>query len=249
MSARLDGMNIILTGGGAGIGRGILRQCVAVGAQVSVLEIDPAARARVEAEGGAFHICDVGDPAALQEAIQAIARETGPIDGLVNNAGITIQVPFEEMTIADMDLLWRVNQRAVLVASQAVAPLMRDTGGAIVNIASNHARASDSGYEAYAGTKGAIVAMTRAMTWSFGRRNVRVNALAPGLTLTEAVQAVAEESTARMDQFRAWHATNTVNSVDDIGRIAAWLLSPDSAALNGAEIIADQGMTARLGAI
>ena len=249
MTSNLKGKNIIVTGGGAGIGLGVLRQCVAAGATVTVLEINESCKSRIEAEGGVFRLCDVGDANDLHTAIGLTAAAMGPPDGLVNNAGITIQKPFEDMTTDEMDMLWQVNQRAVLVASQTVAQLMPPTGGAIVNIASNHARASDQGYEAYAGTKGAIVAMTRAMSWSLGAKGIRVNALAPGLTMTEAVRTIAEESAERMQQFRAWHATNTVNSVDDIGRIAAWLLSSDSAALTGAEIIADQGMSARLGAI
>ncbi len=246
----LTGRNIILTGGGAGIGLGILRQCVGQGAQVYVLERDPARRAVVEAAGGLFRQTDVGDAADLRAGIAAGHAAMGTLHGLVNNAGITIQKPFAEMTDVEMDLLWRVNQRAVLIGCQAAAPLIGTSGGgAIVNIASNHARASDMGYEAYAGTKGAIVAMTRAMAWSFGPLGIRVNALAPGLTMTEAVQAVADADPTRDAQFRSWHATNAVNSPDDVGRAAAFLLSPAAAAFSGAELIADQGMSARLGAI
>ena len=245
----LTGRNIILTGGGAGIGLGILRQCVGQGARVFVLERDAARRAVIEGEGGIFRQTDVGDAADLRAAI-AEGHALGTLQGLVNNAGITIQKPFAEMTEAEMDLLWRVNQRAVLIGCQVAAPLIGASGGgAIVNIASNHARASDMGYEAYAGTKGAIVAMTRAMAWSFGRLGIRVNALAPGLTMTEAVQAVADADPARAADFRSWHATSAVNTPDDVGRAAAFLLSPAAAAFSGAELIADQGMSARLGAI
>ncbi|MCT8161712.1 SDR family NAD(P)-dependent oxidoreductase [Pseudoruegeria sp. SHC-113] len=249
MSGRLTGKRVIVTGAGAGIGLGILRACVAEGAQVTGFEIRAEARVAVEAAGGSFRQVDVADAAKLQAAIAEVAQAAGGLDGLVNNAGITIQKPLQEMTLQEMDLLWQVNQRSCLLAAQSAAPLMAaGGGGSIVNIASNHARASDLGYEAYAGTKGAIVAMTRAMAWSLGRDGIRVNALAPGLTMTEAVAGVAERE-GRQQEFNSWHATGQVASTEEIGRLAAFLLSPDSAALTGAEIIADHGMSARLGAI
>lgn len=249
MSKALSGRSVIVTGGGAGIGLGVVRQCVAAGASVVAFEINRVRAGQIEAEGAEFREVDVADAAGLARAISSVCEQSGPVSGLVNNAGITIQKPIEQMTVEEMDLLWQVNQRPVLIAAQAVAPYMAKVGGgAIVNIASNHARASDQGYEAYAGTKGAIVAMTRALAWSLGPRKIRVNALAPGLTMTEAV-AKAAETPGRDAQFRSWHAMGKVNSVDDVGKLATFLLSDDAAAINGAEIIADQGMSARLGAI
>lgn len=240
----LTGKSIVLTGGGAGIGFGILRQCIAAGAEVTVFDVNPEHAARVGAEGGHFVQLDVGDPLALQSAAQQISK----CDGLVNNAGITIQKPLSHLTLADMELLWAVNQRAVLLLCQALAPKMAE-GGAIVNVASNHAKASAAGYEAYAGTKGAIVAMTRALAWSLGPQGIRVNALAPGLTMTETVQRAADATPGLSDTFDAWHASGTPASVDEIGKVAVYLLSDASAALTGSEIIADHGMSARLGAL
>ncbi|MHA3979050.1 SDR family NAD(P)-dependent oxidoreductase [Halovulum sp. GXIMD14794] len=249
MNGPLTGKTVIVTGAGAGIGLGILRQCLAWGANVTGFDICASAGKKIEAEGGCFAQVDVGDPDALRDAIAQVAARKGALHGLVSNAGITIQKPFAEMTVEEMDLLWRVNQRAVMVGAQAAAPLVRQSGGgAIVNIASNHARASDQGYEAYAGTKGAITAMTRAMAWSLGPMGIRVNALAPGLTMTENVAKAAEDPV-RAAEFRDWHATGRVNSVDEVGRLAAFLLSDAAIAMTGAELIADQGMSARLGAI
>lgn len=239
----LSGRHILVTGAGAGIGLGILRQCRAAGARVTGFDNRAEARAAIQAEGATFAQVDVGDAPALAAAVAAL----GPLDGIVNNAGITIQTPFEDMPVADMDLLWRVNQRAPMIVVQAALPAM-PRGAAIVNVASNHARASDQGYEAYAGTKGALTAMTRAMAWSLGPRGIRVNALAPGLTMTEAVTKIAKEQDC-MDLFNSWHATGHVSTVDEVGAAAAWLLSDAAAALTGAEILADQGMSARLGAL
>ena len=222
----------------------------AAGAQVAGIDIAPGAEDRITAEGGLPYRADVADPAGFAATIDRIRADLGSLDGLVNNAGITRVPDFLAADVAEWDLLWQVNQRSVLIGSQAAARIMvKDgRGGAIVNIASNHARASDQGYEAYAGTKGGIVATTRAMAWSLGRHGIRVNALCPGLTMTEFVADIARDP-ATAKEFNNWHATGQVNSVDQVGQVAAFLLSDASAAICGAEILADQGMVARLGAL
>lgn len=250
MTLPLAGRVVIVTGAASGIGRGILRICVAQGARVAGLDVASDAAAKIRSEGGRAYHADVADPVAFAQVIAQVRADEGRLDGMVNNAGLTLVSPFLEADVGEWDQLWQVNQRSVLVGAQAAARIMvaDGTAGSIVNLASNHARASDVGYEAYAGTKGAITAMTRAMSWSLGKHGIRVNALCPGLTMTEAVAAMAQDpATAAM--FNSWHALGRVNSVDDVGRVAAYLLSEASTALTGAEIIADQGMTARLGAL
>lgn len=250
MSSGLEGKVVIVTGAGAGIGLGIVRQAVAAGARTIGFDISAEAEGRVVGEGGRFVHADVGDVEAFTAAIAEVRAVEGRIDGLVNNAGITINVPFLEMTQDQAELLWRVNHRAVLMGCQAAARIMIADGtkGSLVNVASNHARGSYAGYDAYAGTKGAIVAMGRAMAWSLGRHGIRVNALCPGMTMTERAQEHASDP--RVDRiFRDWHATGDVNSVDDIGLAAVFLLSDASVAFTGAELIADRGMSARLGSL
>jgi len=241
MSAALQDRVIIVTGAASGIGLGIAQMCIDAGAQVAGFDI---------AKGFGGYSVDVADPTAFADAVAQARSDFGRLDGIVNNAGITVTAPFLEAPLEDWDRLWRVNQRSVLVGCQSVARIMvaDKSQGAIVNIASNHARASDVGYEAYAGTKGAITAMTRSMAWSLGQHGIRVNALCPGLTMTDAVAQVAQDPV-RAGQFNAWHATGRVNTIHDVGRAAVFLLSDASAALSGTEIIADQGMSSRLGAL
>lgn len=249
MSRLLEGQVMIVTGAAAGIGRGILRQLVRAGADVTGFDVNRDGADAVESEGGRFMQVDVRDLDALDHAIRVVDEKYGPLQGLVNNAGITINVPFLEMTREQMETLWEINQRSVLAACQSAARVMVESGtrGAIVNIASNHARCSNPGMEAYAGTKGAITALTRAMAWSLGPHGIRVNALCPGLTMTEKViEAAHDPETAQM--FNSWHATGDVNSVEDVGNVAAFLLSDQSASLTGSEIIADRGMSGFLGA-
>lgn len=250
MTVDLKDKVIIVTGAGSGIGRGILRQAVAAGANVSGFFVSEKSEAVIRAEGGKPMRADVSNPQEFRDAIDAVRNREGRLDGLVNNAGVTLVAPFLDAEIEMWDELWRTNQRSVLVGCQAVAQIMvRDgRGGAMVNIASNHSVASDHTYEAYAGTKGAIVAMTRAMAWSLGRHGIRVNTLCPGLTMTEKVTEVA--SRPGMDErFRNWHATGEVSTVDEVGQAALFLLSGASSTITGAQIIADKGMSVRLGNI
>lgn len=250
MTGSLEGRVIVVTGAAAGIGRGILRACLAEGATVAGLDNAADGNARITEAGGLWYRADVADPSGFTAALGQVRANLGRIDGLVNNAGVTRIAPFLDADLEAWETLWRVNQRSVLIGSQAVARIMVEDGtkGAIVNIASNHATASDVGYEGYAGTKGAIAAMTRAMAWSLGPHGIRANTLSPGLTMTEAVERAASDPD-RAAAFGDWHANGTVNSVDDIGRVAAFLLSDASAALTGAEIVADQGMASRLAAL
>jgi NAD(P)-dependent dehydrogenase (short-subunit alcohol dehydrogenase family) len=248
MTGNLEGRVVIVTGAGAGIGHGILRMLIEAGARATGFEVDADRHARVTAEGAVFQQVDVGDVEAFAAAIQEVRRREGRLDGLVNNAGLTLTRPFLELDVAEMDLMWRVNQRSVLVGCQAAARIMvaDGRGGALVNIGSNHSQASDREFEAYAGTKGAVAAMVGAMAWSLGGHGIRVNTLSPGLTMTERVSELAR-GPATDARFRAWHAMEAASTVEEIGRIAVFLLSDASAAITGAEIIADKGMSARLG--
>lgn len=247
MNTDLQGHVIIVTGAASGIGRGIAAMCKGAGATVVGLDHAEDGVDRMTAAGHEAELVDVADVDQFSAAIMAAYHRHGRLDGLVNNAGVTLTAPFLDASVEMWEKLWQVNQRSVLVGCQAAARVMTKAGqgGAIVNIASNHAQASDAGYEAYAATKGAITAMTRAMAWSLGPKGIRVNALCPGLTLTEAVSAAASDP-ARAAEFEAWHATGQVNTVEDVGRAAVFLLSPASAALSGSEIVADQGMASRL---
>jgi len=243
----LEGKTVVITGAGAGIGLGIVKSCVRAGANVLGVSLLAEEAQTVASAGAKFLQIDVGDPDAIAVLAREVERGFGKLDGLVNNAGVTIERPFLEMPLEELDLLWRVNQRSVFLVSQALVPLVARPGS-IVNIGSNHARATLGGYEMYAGTKGAIVSMTRAMAWSLGPLGIRVNALCPGLTRTEKIAALEADDPGLAAHFLKAHATGTYNTVEDVGALAVFLLSDKAAALSGSEIIADQGMSSRLGA-
>ncbi|WP_342077823.1 SDR family oxidoreductase [Yoonia sp. SS1-5] len=242
----LENRHIIVTGAGAGIGLGIARQCIAAKARVTGFDISDTAADQLAQIGADFVPVDVSEASGFAAAIRSATENAGQLDGLVNNAGVTIQAPLAKLSTDQMEKMWGINQRSVLVGCQTAAGLL-GRGGAIVNIASNHARCTDAGSEAYAGTKGAIVAMTRAMAWSLGPQGIRVNALCPGMTRTEIVEDAMRDP-ALDAKFRGWGADNEVSTVDEIGKVAVFLLSDAAMALNGSDVVADRGMSARLGA-
>lgn len=243
----LENRLIIVTGGGAGIGRGIAEACHDAGARVVVgtLEgsVDFGDRTGIDCRS-----LDVGDAESIPVWVDRVVADLGPPDGLVNNAGVTLTEPFLSMNGEKLETLWRVNQRSVFLMTQAVSRCMVDhqRTGSIVNIASNHAGASSAGYEMYAGTKAAIVAMSRAMAWSLGPHAIRVNSLSPGLTRTEAIARGPGSQPDTEAMFRAWHATGRYNSVQEVGRCAVFLLSDAASGMSGSDLLVDQGMSAQL---
>lgn len=244
----LENKVIVVTGAGAGLGLGILRKVIEAGAIGIGFDINPDAEAKVKAEGGTFYHVDVTDLDALETAFQTVRETNGRLDGLVNNAGVTINVPFLEMTREQMETIWTVNHRSVLAATQMAAKIMVADGarGSIVHISSVHSRCTNPGHEAYAGSKGAINAMTRAMAWSLGRHGIRANAICPGLVKTEIVLGAMEDQS-KADMFNSWHPDNEVSSVDEMGNLSVFLLSDLSTSVNGAEIMADRGAGSLLG--
>ena len=247
MSNELENRLVVVTGGGAGIGRGIAIACHDAGARVVVgtleRDVDYPGRDSIDCR----HL-DVADAPTITTWVDDVVKTHGPIDALVNNAGVTVIEPFLSMSLEKLDTLWSVNQRSVFLMTQAVARTMRDNerGGSIVNIASNHSRTTTPGYEMYAGTKAAIVGMTRAMAWSLGKHGIRVNSLSPGLTRTETIASGPASDPATEAMFRSWHATGRYNSVEEVSKCAVFLLSDASAALTGSDMLADQGMSALL---
>ncbi|TDS70424.1 SDR family oxidoreductase [Comamonas sp. JUb58] len=248
----LQGRLIVVTGGGAGIGLGISQRLAQIGASVIVAELSDQARPTIDSlrsEGLdlRFVSCDIGKEASIDALFKVVADDSKPLYGLVNNAGVTIHGDFLDFTMQDWEQVVNVNLRSVFLCSQRAAKLMQiEGGGSIVNIASNHAGATNPGFEAYAATKGGVLAMTRAMAWSLGSHGIRVNSLSPGLTETSHIHALIEREPALGDVYRSLHATQRFNQTADIADIAAFLLCDASIALTGIDVLADNGMSARL---
>lgn len=248
------GQVIVVTGAGAGIGLAAARHLTALGAQTvfASLEAPEAVRGKLDGQSGDFLYVqtDVRDEASVQALIDRTVTHYGRLDGLVNNAGVTIQRDFLEASSDDFDLLVQTNLRSVFLCSQRAAHVMRRQGsGVIVNVASNHAGRSLPGFDLYAATKGGVVSLTRAMAWSLGGYGIRAVSVSPGLTLVETLQnwlASDQQGPRYLQHYRSVHATARTNAPEDVAEVIAFLLSDAARGITGEDVVVDNGMSARL---
>lgn len=242
-----------ITAGGQGIGRAIAFAFARKGYAVSIM--DTAADAGEEAAGMIVHEggkslfveADAADEVAVRRWIGRTVSELGAPSVLVNNAGIMIRKPFLELTSVDFDRALGVGLRAAFVASQAAARAMIDANisGSIVNIASTRWKMSEPGTEAYAASKGGIVALTHAMAVSLGPR-IRVNAISPGWIETRDWQFSSRATAPHHSEAdRSQHPTGRVGTPDDIAR-ACLYLTEDAGFTTGQNLVIDGGMTVKM---
>lgn len=253
MTNLLANKHVVITGAASGIGLGIAQASASAGGSLTLADIDRdklfEVAGSLQEQGTDVSIAqlDVGYSEQVQQFFSELSDQGKRIDGLVNNAGVTIESDFLEFCEQDVERMWRTNLRSVFLMCQKAASIMKDAGGgAIVNVGSVHAAASVPGYEMYAATKAGITAMTRAMSWSLGTHGIRVNSLSPGLTNTEKLSRVIETNPALHAKFRAMHATGHLVAVEEVGQVATFLLSDHATAITGANIVVDHGESALL---
>src|SRR5437870_13218372 len=176
----------LVTGGGSGIGRAIALRFARAGGRVAVLDVaEPAARdvaREIDAWGGAGRAvpCDVRRQADVQRAFQAVAQRLGPVDILVNSAGIAHVGTVEQTSEDDLDRLYAVNVKGVYNCMRAAVPEMKGRGGVILNITSVPSTVGIPDRLAYSMTKGAVLTMTYSVARDYVADGLRSNALAPG---------------------------------------------------------------------
>lgn len=175
-------MRAVVTGGGNGIGRAIAQHLAALGIEIVVVDRDgDAARATADSVGGRAVRCDVSDERSVME----MAAELDSLDVLVNNAGIWRSGTLDQSVAADVDDVLATNVRGTWLVTRALAPKFGPDGGAIVNLASVLAEVDGAGRGMYPASKAAVVALTKQMASEYASRRLRVNAVGPGLVLTE----------------------------------------------------------------
>ena len=250
---RMEGKRVLVTGAGTGIGRGVALEFANEGAAVAVhygRDRDGAASAveAITSRGGkakAFE-ADFRDATTLRTLAHEVTSFLGGLDVLVNNAGITLNVPFEDVTLEQFDTLYSVNIRAQFFLTQALLPALSAQGkGIVINLTSVHAYGGMTEHSVYAGTKGAIVSYTRELSLELIQKGVRVNAIAPGWVFVENHQRVLGESFDRAAASKKVPA-GFIAEAKDIGRVALFLASDESRYIIGQTIICDGGQTAIL---
>lgn len=241
------GRAAIVTGGSRGIGRAIARELAARGASVAFSftrsrELADQLVAEIEKDGGRALGCqaDVTDFAAAEAMVKSVKSEFGSVDYLVNNAGITRDKLIMMMTQEDWDAVLDTNLKGVFnVTKHAVSVMVRQRRGAILNITSISGIVGMAGQTNYSASKAGLIGFTKALAKEVGRRNITVNALALGLIETDMTAALPDEYKQKMlEQI----PLGRYGTVEEVARVAAFLLSDDARYITGQVIQADGGL-------
>jgi 3-oxoacyl-[acyl-carrier protein] reductase len=247
MPKKLEGKIALITGGSRGIGAGIAKRLAADGANVAITYTKGADAAasvvkEIERAGGkAIAIqADSTNAAAIKAAVEKAVATFGQIDVLVNNAGTVIPKSFEETTLEDMDLMFDLNVRGALVATQAALKHMKN-GGRIIMIGSCVGeRMMTPGLVAYSATKGAIKMFTQGLSREVGGRGITVNNVQPGPIDTDLNPAAGDWAAPQ----KANTALNRYGTVDEVAALVAFVASPEAAYITGANLTVDGGTNA-----
>lgn len=232
----------MVTGGGAGIGRGIAAGLAAFGASVAIWEQDPETCAdAASAIGGLGIPTDVRDSGAVDEALARTVEALGAVSILVNNAGGVFSSPILETTENGWDALYKSNLRHVLLCTQRVARGMvaAGTGGSIISVTSIEGARAAPGYAAYAAAKAGVISYTKTAALELAPHGIRVNALAPDVTITDGLRAIAPAGSEA--RFGDLVPMGRAGDVDEMAGAAVFLASDLSSYVTGQTLHVDGG--------
>lgn len=245
--SEFEGRSAIVTGGSRGIGRAIVKELAARGANVAFnftknKELAGQLVAEIEGSGHralAFQ-ADVTDSGAAEQMVRSVKSELGSVDYLVNNAGITRDKLIMMMSEDDWDAVLNTNLKGVFnVTKPAVSLMVRQRRGAILNIASISGVVGMAGQTNYSASKAGMIGFTKALAKEVGRRSITVNALALGLIETDMTVGLADEYRQKIiEQI----PLGRYGTVEEIARIAVFLLSDDARYITGQVVQADGGL-------
>jgi NAD(P)-dependent dehydrogenase (short-subunit alcohol dehydrogenase family) len=242
---------VLITGAAGGIGRATTKAFRTAGWRTIATDVvapsEPTGADR-------FIAADLADPARIETLVGELSADPGELHAVVNNAALQVARPFPDTTLDDFDRVMAVNVRAPFWLIHEALPLLPRTGSAIVNVSSVHAVATSREIAAYAASKGALVALTRALALELADHGVRVNAILPGAVDTEMLRAGLGRSHAglgdideRLATLAGRHPLGRIGRADDIARAILYLADDDrSSFVTGTCLVVDGGVTARL---
>ncbi|MEC7377543.1 MAG: SDR family oxidoreductase [Pseudomonadota bacterium] len=240
----------LVTGGAKGIGRAIVQDLSQSGWLVAFCDTDRAAGEQLAASDRRhirFFEGDVASEPDVERVVAATMEWAGRLDALVNNAGIANPEtgPVEQLSLAQWQRRLDVNLTGPFLVTKHAVPALRESRGAIVNMASTRALQSEPHTEAYAATKGGIVALTHALAISLGP-DIRVNCVSPGWIDTRAWQGQPDPVAPLDESDHAQHPAGRVGEPEDIAALVAYLISPSASFITGQNIVADGGMVRKM---
>ena len=244
-------MIALVTGGAQGIGRAVTRHFLQQGGSVVAVDLDAEAGeelASAYGDLGKLHFvqADVSQEAEVEKVIAETLEQFDSLDVLVNNAGIGVNKPVTELSLGEWNRVIGTNLTGYFLMAKHTAPHLKKTQGAIVNVASSRALMSEADTEAYAASKGGVVALTHALAISLGPA-VRVNAVSPGWIEVREWQKEAEREEPRHREVdKKQHPVGRVGAPEDVAEMIYFLASEKSGFMTGQNIVIDGGMTRKM---
>jgi NAD(P)-dependent dehydrogenase (short-subunit alcohol dehydrogenase family) len=238
---RLDGKVALVTGAASGIGLACARRFADDGAKVVGVDLQPG-------PDGDVRVADVADESSIRGAVDAVVRDHGRLDVVLNAAGVAGGGPIHLLDAAEWDRVIRVNLTGTfLVCKHALTHMVEQKSGSLVNIASIEGVEGTEGGSSYNASKGAVVLLTKNLAIDYGRVGVRANCICPGFIegtiMFESVMGMDGMTQVR-EQYREAHKLGRFGRPDEIASAAAFLASEDASFVTGHALVVDGGFTA-----
>lgn len=244
---KLEGRVALVTGAARGIGAGIGRALAAAGARVALADVaEGTVRETAEALGerGLAIVMDVSNARSVRGGVAEAEARLGPLDVLVNNAGVDVIAPFVETDESVWERLWAVNLKGTLLTTRAVLDgMIARERGRIVNIGSDAGRVGSTGEAAYSATKGGVIAFSKALAREVARHGITVNCVCPGPTDTALLEQVREYDEKLHASLARAIPLRRLGRPEDVAAAVAFLASDDAAYITGQTLSVSGGLT------